>query len=237
MKIVIQCAASKRHDAGKLRTRSGEEVVFVASPELCESVPSGVRYVRPDDRCGEQAITWREKLIRYNEEGENPCNLCGASALYTPKEQVFRNLYQELVDTFRGENVFILSAAWGLIRANFWTPDYNVTFSIQAKKDKPWVWRNARDRACLWPDFNHLQNAQIAHDEPIHFFGGKDYLPTFYALMESVPGKKVVHHKGELERHPGFDYEKYNGPEKSRTWHYRAAKNFAAEHGQAEQGS
>ena len=29
MKVIIHCAASKRHGAGKLRTSSGEEVVFV----------------------------------------------------------------------------------------------------------------------------------------------------------------------------------------------------------------
>jgi hypothetical protein len=238
MKVIIQCAASKRPGAGKLRTRSGEEVVFVATtPKPCDSVPSGVLCVRPDDPCGEKTVTWRDALRRYNEEGGNPCNLYRAADLYTPKEQVFRNLYRELVVAFRWENVFVLSAGWGLIRADFWTPDYNITFSTQGKKNKPWAWRNAKDRACPWPDFNHLQNARIVQDEPIHFFGGKDYLPTFYALVESVPGKKVVHHKGDVERRSCFDYEKYDGPEKNRTWYYRAAKDFAAEHSQAEKGS
>ncbi|MGH8058075.1 MAG: DUF6884 domain-containing protein, partial [Candidatus Entotheonellia bacterium] len=191
-------------------------------------VPSGVCYVRPDDPCGEKTMTWRDLLRHYNEERENPWNLFRAADLYTPTERVFRKLYRELADTFGWESVFILSAGWGLIRADFWTPNYNITFSKQSKKKKPWAWRNAKDCVPLWQDFNHLQNVQIAQDEPIHFFAGKDYLPMFYALVESVPGKKVVHHKGDVERRSCFDYKEYRGPEKNRTWHYRAAKDFAA---------
>ncbi len=167
-------------------------------------------------------MTWRDALRRYNEEGENPYELCQAADLYTPNEHVFRNLYRELADAFGCESVFILSAGWGLIRADFWTPDYNITFSKQCIKKKPWAWRNTKDRLRSWLDFNHLQGAPIAQDERIHFFGGNDYLPTFYALVESVPGKKVVHHKG--------DYEKYDGPKWNRTWYYGAARDFAAEH-------
>ena len=222
MKVIIQCAASKRHDAGKLRTLSGEEVVFVASPELCESVPSGVRYVRPDDRCGEQTMTWREKLTRYNEEGNNPCDLAGAAELYRPK------VYSLLTKTFGSENVFILSAGWGLVRASYLIPDYDITFSNQV--DEKWKRRGLKDR---WPDFNHLQNS---HDEPIHFFGGKNYLPMFYDLMErdSVPGKKVVHHKGDVLRCSGIEYVEYVGRANT-NWHYSAAQHFAAERGHTEQ--
>ena len=227
MKVIIQCAASKNRDAGKLRTPAGREVVFVATP-LCPPVPSGVCCVRPDDPYGEQTMTWRDFLKRYNEERQNPWNLFRAADLYTPKEHVFRTLYRELADTFGWKSVFILSAGWGLIRADFWTPNYNITFSKQSIKKKPWAWRNADDSVRIWQDFNHLQNVQIAQDEQIHFFGGKDYLPMFYALVQSVSGKKVVHHKGDVERHSCFDYEEYRGSEKNRTWYYRAAKDFAA---------
>lgn len=151
---------------------------------------------------------------------------CADQFLIQFAEHVFRKLYQELVGAFGWDNVFILSAGWGLIRADFWTPDYNVTFSPQGKKDKPWVWRNTKDRS--WLDFNHLKDAPITQDEPIHLFGGKDYLPTFYALVEAVPGRKIVHYKGNVERRSSFDYEKYEGSEKNRTWHYRAAKEFVA---------
>lgn len=226
MKVIIQCAASKQPDAGKLRTQSGGKVVFVATLPTSESDhPSGARYVRPDDPCGKLDMTWRERLTRYNEEGGNPCDLKCAAELYRPK------VYKLLTNIFRPENVFILSAGWGLIRANFWTPDYNITFSKQSKKKKLTLkfWRDFK-ATTDWPDFNHLKGAQSAQDEPIHFFGGKDYLPLFYKLVTSVPAKMFVHHKGEIVHHKGkekFEYVEYVGKRKT-NWHYSAAEQFAA---------
>ncbi len=229
MKVVIQCAASKNDRAGKLTTTSGEPVLFVANPGVCPSVPWGLRYARPDDSCGANGTTWRDVLTRYNEQPENPCDICRAADLYRPNEHEFRKLYCELADTFGWDHVFILSAGWGLIRATFRTPDYNITFSTQAKKDKAWAWRNTKDSSSVWLDFNHLQEAQISQDEPIHFFGGKDYCPLFYSLVASLPGKKIVHYKGNVARRHGFEYAEYMGSEKNRTWHYRAAKEFLAQ--------
>jgi hypothetical protein len=228
MKVLIQCAASKNDRAGKLKTASGEQVLFVANPKPCASVLPGVRYARPDDSCGEDGTTWRDVLKRYNEQQDNPCRLLKAADLYAPNEHEFRSLYRELADAFGWDNVFILSAGWGLIRAAYWTPDYNITFSTQAKKAKPCAWRNTKDKRYTWRDFNHLQDAQISQDEPTHFFGGKDYRPMFYALVATLPGKKIVHYKGDVERRDGFEYAEYKGPEKNRTWHYRAAKEFLA---------
>jgi hypothetical protein len=231
MKVVMQCAASKDAKAGRLRTKPSDEVVFVADPAdpaLCTSIP-GARHATPDDLCSEDGLTWRNALERYNEQSENPCKLLRAAELYTPKENDFRKLYRDLANAFGWDNFFILSAGWGLIRANFWTPDYNVTFSTQAKKKKPWAWRNTKDKRHTWADFNHLQDANIEGEEPIHFFGGKDYLPMFYALVKTCPGRKIVHYKGDIEQRAGFDYNEYKGPEKNRTWHYRAAKDFLDE--------
>src|SRR5712664_853868 len=110
MKIVIQCAASKHDSAGRLRTSSGEQVLFVADPNLCVSVFADIHYARPDDPSGEKAATWRDILKRYNEQPDNPWELCRAADLYAPKEHVYRNLYRELVGAFGWDNVFILSA-------------------------------------------------------------------------------------------------------------------------------
>lgn len=226
MKVLIQCAASKSDRAGTLRTASSEQVVFVADPDRCASFHAGVRYARPDDSSGKNSATWRDVLNRYNAQPDNPHGLLRAADLYAPPEHEFRNLYRELADAFGWDNVFVLSAGWGLIRAYFRTPDYNITFSTHAKKDKPWAWRNIKNKR-TWLDFNHLQDAQISKDEPIHFFGGKDYRPLFYALVTTLPGKKIVHYKGNVEEcRDGFEYAEYKGPEKNRTWHYRAAKEF-----------
>jgi hypothetical protein len=228
MKFVMQCSASKDPKAGRLRTKSGDEVVFVADPALCAPIP-GVRYATPDDLCGEDGLTWRNALKRYNEQSENPCRLLRAAELYAPKLNDFQKLYQDLANTFGWDNFFIFSAGWGLISANFLTPDYNITFSTQVKKKKPWAWRNTKDKRDTWVDFNHLQNANTGKDEQIHFFGGKDYLPTFYTFVKACPGRKIVHYKGNVEQCTGFDYNKYEGSEGNRTWHYRAAKDFLEE--------
>ena len=233
MKVLIQCAASKTHCAGTLKTTSGEQVRFVADPGRCASVHAGERCARPDNSSGEKGATWRDVLKRYNAQPDNPDGLLRAADLYAPTEHEFRNLYHELADAFGWDNVFVLSAGWGLIRASFRTPKYDITFSTQAKKDKPCVWRNTKDSQRVWLDFNHLQDAPINQDEPIHFFGGKDYRPLFYALVTTLPGKKIVHYKGSVERRDGFEYAEYKGPEKNRTWHYRAAKEFLAEQASA----
>jgi hypothetical protein len=229
MKVIIQCAASKSERAGTLRTASGEQLLFVADPARCAAVHAEVRCARPDDASGEKGVTWRDVLKSYNAQPDNPYGLLRAADLYAPTEYEFRNLYRELADALGWDNVLVLSAGWGLIRASFRTPNYNITFSKQAKAGKPWVWRNTKDSQHFWHDFNQLRDESISLDEPIHFFGGKDYQPLFYTLVTTLPGKKIVHFKGNVERRDGFQYAEYKGPEKNRTWHYRAVKEFLAQ--------
>jgi hypothetical protein len=54
-----------------------------------------------------------------------------------------RPVYRELVHALGAENVFILSAGWGLLSADFLTPNYDITFSKTAKRYKR---RRVRDR-------------------------------------------------------------------------------------------
>ena len=109
MIVVIQCAASKRSDAGRLVRADGKPVTFVAHPELAPADGTSV-YARPDD-LSEDGIPWRESLLNYNAEPrDNPLGLCPAYQLYQNK------IYAGLVDRFGPKNVYILSAGWGLIR-------------------------------------------------------------------------------------------------------------------------
>ena len=115
MIIVIQCAASKRSEAGHLVTSSGEPVDFVAYPQLAPQ-NSGRVYARPDDRL-EDGTSWRQLLQRYNEDpGGNPLHLYPAYQLYQNKT------YSLLVDRFGSNTVYILSAGWGLVRADYLLP-------------------------------------------------------------------------------------------------------------------
>jgi hypothetical protein len=63
-----------------------------------------------------------------------------------------------------------LSAGWGLIRTDFLTPCYDITFSQSAEGYK------RHRKADRYQDFRTLP---ARSDEDIVFFGGKDYVRLF----------------------------------------------------------
>lgn len=129
MIVVIQCAARKRLDAGHFVTVGGKPIVFVADPKAAPAHPVHT-FARPDD-LSVNGESWRQVLLKYNEENAgNPLGLCPAYQLYIPKE------YGRLVDRYGLKRVYILSAGWGLIRADFLTPYYDITYSEKAESYK-----------------------------------------------------------------------------------------------------
>lgn len=78
------------------------------------------------------------------------------------------------------EGVYILSAGWGLIRSDFLTPYYDITFSQSAD---PYKRRRRTDR---YDDFRMIPDG--VKDE-ILFIGGKDYLPLFCQLTNRPKAK------------------------------------------------
>lgn len=209
MKIVIQCAGRKFENAGRLTTLSGEEVLFVAHPE---------RYIlqdkccRPDDNMEDMDCSWRAYLKSYNQKVSNPNNLFPAGDLYKP------TIYKALVEKFGAQNVFILSAGWGLVRSDYLIPYYNITFSNQGE---PYSKRRPRDR---FEDFNQLCDSGIHPDETIYFFGGQDYLPLYRNLTQNITAMKVIYHsQGSLYQLQGYvciPYGSYTN------WHYACAQDF-----------
>jgi hypothetical protein len=176
MMVVIQCAASKRADAGRLRTASGKPVDFVADPLAAPSDPRRV-YARPDD-LSDTGRSWRQILLKYNgTKQDNPLGLFPAYQLYENK------IYGRLADRFGIQKLYILSAGWGLIRADFLTPYYDITFSQSAEVYKR---RKKTDR---YADFCMVP---IATDDDIVFFGGKNYLSLFCSLTADIRSKKTV---------------------------------------------
>jgi hypothetical protein len=163
MIVVIQCAASKQPGSGHLVAASGKPVDFVAYPQAAPTDPDRI-YARPDDP-SDEAIPWRRVLLQYNQGTEgNPLGLSPAYQLYENK------IYGRLVDRFGVRKVYILSAGWGLIAADFLTPYYDITFSPSAERYK------RRRKTDHYEDFCMLPSET---DEEILFFGGKDYFPLF----------------------------------------------------------
>ena len=215
MKIVIQCAASKVPDAGLLTDARGTPVLFVANPGLAPHSETWI-YARPDDPAG-NGLTWRDLLVDYNTDynttGENPLGLLPAYRLYC------NEVYGQLVDRYGLGNVFILSAGWGLISADFLTPKYDITFSASADKYKR---RSKRDR---YNDFRMLLDDSGGN---VVFFGGKDYLPLFCNLTRKYRGRRCVFYNScSPPEAPGCTLIRY--PTTTRTnWHYSCARDFMA---------
>ncbi len=211
VKFVIQCAGTKNPAAGSFKTSDGRTVKFVASPELA---PLGNKYfyTHPES-IAENGKSWRENLIDYNANGTNPFGLKRAFQLYS------RNEYRALVSKFGASNIFILSAGWGLVGAEFLLPDYNITFSNAANVPKS-AKRKKRDK---YLDFQQL----IADkDDEIVFIGGKDYQDLFVKLTDDNSAKKtIIYNSSSPPKYKNVKTAKYETNMRT-NWHYELANSI-----------
>ena len=211
MKIVIQCAARKNPRAGHLHTSDGRDVMFVADPKGAPSSGTPYIYAHPDDPC-DSGGSWRDELRRYNEAGGNPLGLLPAWQLYE------NPTYGELARKYGTDDLYILSAGWGLISANFLTPPYDITFSNLKKEDR-YKKRRGRDR---YDDLCQLPDA----DEAVVFFVSKGYIDQACALTGHVKGSRhLFYNTGTLPHAPGCNLIRYETSTRT-NWHYECAKAF-----------
>ena len=113
--------------------------------------------------------------------------------------------------------VFILSAGWGLIGAEFLTPSYDITFSLSADRYKR---RRNSDR------YHDLCMLRENTDDDIVFFGGKDYLPLFCALTAKSRGRRLVYYNsGNVPRLSGCTLKRYETTTRT-NWHYECVHAF-----------
>ena len=214
--VVIQCAGRKRPTAGHLKSSDGRNVIFVAKPD---EAPKDAPYVyaHPDgtDASGE---SWREKLLQYNREPtDNPLGLLPAWQLYKPRGY---QAYEQLHGICGSENLFILSAGWGLIRADFLTPYYDITFSNAQNVDK----YKRRGKRVTYDDLTMLPDDAT---NPVVFFGGKDYVNLFCELTRQAQGTRhVFYNAANPPSAPGCRLHKFDTRTKT-NWHYEAAREFA----------
>lgn len=211
MIAVIQCAASKRSDAGHLLTANGELVIFVAHPEIAP--PDGAHvYAHPDD-LAESGRSWREVLLDYNKSGENPFGLLSAYQLYE------NEAYRRLAKNPQVDRVYILSAGWGLIKSDFLTPYYDITFSPSARGADAYKRRGKTDK---YSDFILPDDTA----EEIIFFGGKDYVSLFCTLTSNAKNRrKIFYNAAQAPQAPGCATVKFQTTAKT-NWHYQCVKAF-----------
>lgn len=209
MKVIIQCAASKASNAGFLQMRTGRPVKFVARPDQAPRSEEWL-YACPDDPSDVPEQSWRQQLVTYNMIGDNnPFGLLEAYRLYQ------NPVYEELATALGAANVFILSAGWGLIRASYLLPFYDITFTALAECYKR---RRPHDK---YDDFCHLHSGETG---PIVFLGGRDYLPLFEKLTDPLPFDKIVFHtSAHPPQHPGWRTLRFE-TRKRTNWHYDCAR-------------
>ncbi len=194
-----------------MRNGGGKPITFVAQPALAPVV-AGV-YAKPDD-LSEQGTPWRQLLLDYNRSGQNPLELLSAYQLY--QEPV----YGRLADRVTPQNLYILSAGWGLIPALFLTPYYDITFS-QVKPDQKYKQRRKTDH------YNDFAMIPAGTTEQIVFFGSKSYVPLFCSLTQELRTEKVVLYNTDYPPEaPDCVLMEFKNAKRDTNWQYDCANDF-----------
>ena len=129
-------------------------------------------------------------------------------------------MYEMLLDRYGLEHLYILSAGWGLIAANFLTPVYDITFSSSADAYKPRRKKHSYDDLRMLP---------MDTEEPIVFFVSKEYISLSCELTKEIRGPRhFFYNSSRVPDAPGCKLKKYNS--RTRTnWQYECAKAFIDE--------
>lgn len=219
MKIIIQCAGAKQTHANYTGFHQHEHYIkrFLARPNT-----DHLHCAHPDLECA-NGITWRETLAQYNQQNRfnNPQYLSQAYELYRPAA------YGNLVAEFGVENVFILSAGWGLIRGDYLIPDYDITFSANAE---PHQRRRNNDD---FNDFNHL----AGNTEPVIFLGGISYQPLLFQLTQQLNCDVTLVYRAATppalpkKANVNANYmTRYFDTPRRTNWHYEVANTLIQNH-------
>jgi hypothetical protein len=210
MIAVIQCAARKLSTAGYMTTDNGTRVCFVAAPLRAPPAREYV-FARPDD-LAEDRKSWRELVVEYNKENRDDLGLVPAYRLYTAP------VYTHLVDRLSVENVYILSAGWGLVRADYRLPYYDITFSPVKPPDA----YKRRTQSDSFADFRLPDSV----DDEIIFFGGGAYRPLFCTLTSAVTARRTVFTvAASPDSLPGCVVRRFETKRRT-NWHYECAEAF-----------
>ena len=135
---------------------------------------------------------------------------------------MYRNpIYPQLWEKYGPDNLYILSAGWGLIRADFLTPAYDITFSSGARG------ATAHQRRCKKDIYKDWRMLPADTDKPVAFFGSLEYARFFGELTRGMRPdlRHVFYNARAAPSAPGCRVIKYDTRQK-RKWHYAAARDF-----------
>jgi hypothetical protein len=213
---VLCCSSKKNKDWFSYK---GQDIKFVASPQI--ALKDEFTYYKPDDPIPGENRTWRDLVL--NGQNDPKLDLVPAYELYS--RDIYRDLYLEF-----GNRFYILSAGWGIIRADFKIPAYDITYSTAPKAPK---YAKRKDNHG-WKDINHLtvdvSAKKFKPDSEVILFAGSDYVSPFCAMVQSIPYppyRKTIVYKSEKvrrmsEQRPEFHYEFFKTSNNT-GWVYEAA--------------
>ena len=210
MIIVIQCAGRKQKDKGYLQGADGRRMVFVDDPATAP-ISDAINYAHPDDM-SPHGRTWRQLLVEYNETpSQNSEQLLPAYQLYRPK------VYQELVEMYGANKIYILSAGWGLVPSTFLLPQYNITY---ARPKELYKWRRPNSA------YNDLVLVPENSTETLVFMGGKSYQKPFFEFTKAHRGRRIVFYNAKPKpEEGGCTFIEYPA-DFPRNWHYSCAQEL-----------
>lgn len=212
MIVVIQCAGGKQKDAGHMKD-AGRKVLFVADPASAPQSDS-VIYKRPDDAAS-SGRSCRDMLEDYNRNRrkDNPLDLFPAWELYT------KPAYRELAEYFGIGNLYILSAGWGLVKADYLLPKYDITFSTSVGR--------LPAPAKAGPRLPRLRHATRNDFGACRVPGWERLRPALPAPDGQRRSATVVFNSKTPPRVPGCELKRYQS--RTRTnWHYECAKKLVS---------
>lgn len=209
LKVIMMCAGNKR-----------------PAPLVVDGIPLNIVAIsnpiqnkyHPDANVPGQNIKIRDLI--FNEQ-DNP-----HTALH-PAYFLYNHLpYMELYNYF-GDNLYIQSAGWGIVRSRFKLPEYNITFSQNADPEN----RRGMENENNFHDFNHLADdlrAEKNENDKLVFIGTKHYIPQFWNLTNELPNPKVIYLRNGVGVQPWIPEEYFVRYETlTRTnWHYELARSI-----------
>ena len=207
-KIVMMCAGAKQPNSGLIFNEQNIKFRAVSSRNNNEYLP--------DDLInGIENIRWRDYVIN----NQNP-----ETIPFRAYELYRRNEYTCLYNNFE-HNLYILSAGWGLVRADYRLPNYDITFSNVAP-----VSLNTRrnDNVNVIPIYDDFNQLEVNPEDDIIFVGGKKYINLFYELTQNLTNRKIIYYNSQNQPNPqlgNYVYRRYF-INYFTNWHYELAHDL-----------
>jgi len=230
--IVIQCAGPKHQNAASL-CHQGISLNFVGQPcgeraQTCPwnnipqlAGPTWINCIQSLNGLNDGPWVDYEKHGVTREDDGKELFMCGD--IYTPRN----NIYPRVLEAVGRESVYILSAGWGLVRADRKIPKYNVTFS-RAQNVPPFARIDPVARA----EYSSV-DLNIPGDSKIHLFITERYITYWnltFGVIPAITNRTLVHwRQGQRNFPDGFPrcrVRLHNCNGHVQNWHYTAISRF-----------